>query len=71
MKADNRRTLIDRLIRLSDEFPSMRLGQLICNLTTQAGRMEPSGIWDVEDEELLQAAQEWLEFRQNQLSTQS
>jgi hypothetical protein len=43
----------------------MRLGQMICNLTTAAGRDEPSGIWDVEDEELLKAARRWLELRES------
>jgi hypothetical protein len=33
------------------------LGQLVANLTTAAGCQEPGAIWDVEDEQLLAAAQ--------------
>ena len=58
-----RPALLELLAELSREFPSMRIGQMICNLTTAAGRDEPSGIWDVEDEELLEAARQWIEFR--------
>lgn len=63
-----RQKLFESLAELSHEFPSMRLGQLICNLTTAAGRDEPSGIWDIEDDELIAAAREWLEFRQSRVA---
>lgn len=69
MSANTRRELVERLLKLSEEFPTVRLRQLTCNLASQAGRSEPSDIWEIEDEELLNAAREWLEFRRNQLST--
>jgi hypothetical protein len=52
--------LFDRLDQLIERFPDIRLGQLICNLTVMAGKTDPGAVWDIEDEELLAAAQELL-----------
>jgi hypothetical protein len=60
---ESRRELLELLELLSNEFPEMRLGQLLSNLTTAAGKTEASAIWDVEDDELLPAARRWLERR--------
>lgn len=71
MSIDQKRLeLLDAISELSREFPTIRLGQLICNLTTAAGREEPSGIWDIEDEELLAAAGGWLESRRSHASAE-
>lgn len=61
--------LLEAISELSSEFPTIRLGQLICNLATAAGRDEPSGTWDIEDEELLAAAREWLASRSSPAGT--
>ena len=44
----------------------MRLGQLVCNLATVAKGAAPGATWDVEDDELLEAARWQIE----QLATQ-
>jgi len=43
--------------QLREQFPEWRFGQLVANLTTAAGHQDPEAIWDVEDEQLLAAAQ--------------
>lgn len=53
--------LFHRLDRLLDLFPDLRLGQLLCNLTVMAGKTDPGAVWDIEDDELLEAAQKLLE----------
>jgi hypothetical protein len=47
--------LIDSLAELRRALPSMRLGQLICNMATVARGAVPGAVWDAEDEELLRA----------------
>jgi len=47
--------LIDSLPELRRALPSMRLGQLIANMTTVACGAVPSAIWEEEDEEVLRA----------------
>ncbi len=50
-------TLLQAIERLRVLFPEWRFGQLVANLMTAAGCQESDAIWDVEDEQLLQAAQ--------------
>lgn len=50
------------LAELGEYLPTLRLGQLIATLAVQAHDANES-IWDVEDEELLAAAQWLLENR--------
>ena len=47
--------LLDEFLQV---FPSLRLGQAICNLTMVAGR--EANIWDLEDDELVSAIQEMM-----------
>jgi hypothetical protein len=49
--------LLQAVAELGALFPEWRFGQLVANLTTAAGCQEPEAIWDVEDEQLLAAAQ--------------
>jgi hypothetical protein len=49
--------LLQALRQLRVLFPEWRLGQLVANLLTAAGCQEMESIWDVEDEQLLSAAQ--------------
>jgi hypothetical protein len=65
--------LLATLVEISRLFPEWRIGQMICNLTnrakmptTQAKAAE--AIWDIEDEELLASAHEFLANRRRQLA---
>jgi hypothetical protein len=49
--------LLQAVVQLSALFPEWRFGQLVANLATAAGCKEPEAIWDIEDEQLLIAAQ--------------
>jgi hypothetical protein len=57
----NRAELLDVLSRLSQLRPEWRLGQMLANLAMTAGRLEPSGVWDLQDEEALTAAMTLIE----------
>ena len=52
--------LLGVLTGFSDHAPDMRFGQLIANLAFIARTSGPSDVWDVEDEELLEAARSHL-----------
>jgi hypothetical protein len=58
------RAVRDELLRVlsgfSDHAPDVRFGQLICNLAFLARSSGPSDVWDVEDDELLEAARSHL-----------
>ncbi len=49
--------LVEAVSQLRALFPEWRFGQLIANLTTAAGCQELEGIWGIEDDQLLVAAQ--------------
>lgn len=49
--------LLEAVARLRGLFPEWRFGQLVANLMTAAGCEAIESIWDVEDEQLLAAAQ--------------
>jgi hypothetical protein len=49
------------LAELSEVAPEIRLGQLIVNLSYLAKGLSSEAIWDMEDAELLAAAQKHLE----------
>lgn len=53
--------LVASLGELRRRLPSMRLGQLICNLATVAKGPVPGATWDVEDDELLDAIRTQIE----------
>lgn len=53
--------LLAAMRELRDLFPDWRVGQLVANLTQAAGRDREGAIWDIEDEELLAAAQRLIE----------
>ena len=55
-----RAELLAALSQLSQCRPEWRLGQTLANLAMTAGRMDPSGVWDLEDDEALAAAKELL-----------
>jgi len=53
--------LLAALSHLSQLRPEWRLGQTLANLAMTAGRLEPGGVWDLEDEEALAAARTLIE----------
>ena len=55
-----RSELLSTLAQLGRARPDWRLGQTLANLATTAGRMDPGGVWDLEDEEALEAAKTLL-----------
>jgi hypothetical protein len=56
-----RQEVLQVLAELSEVVPEVRLGQLIANLSYLARGLANESIWDMEDEELLQAARKHLE----------
>jgi hypothetical protein len=67
MNNPTRASLLEVLCELSQRYPAWRLGQLIANVADWADQ----NVWDVEDEQLLQAAQLHLQqgVEQTQLVT--
>jgi hypothetical protein len=53
--------LVEAVAELRGVFPEWRMGQLVANLAAAAGVEDAAGIWDVEDDALLVAAQRLLE----------
>lgn len=55
-----RQELLHALSQLSCVRPDLRLGQMMANLATVAGRMDSGAAWDLEDEEALAVARNLL-----------
>lgn len=55
MTDSTREEILDRLGRLSELAPEMRVGQLIANLAFMAAGPWDRTLWDLEDEPLLNA----------------
>lgn len=68
MTNETRQELLRVLGELSEQCPEVRLGQLIANLGTLAKGPTVEAIWDVEDEELLEAARRQLAVFRARLS---
>lgn len=60
---ETRLELLQSLSELSEVHPHWRLGQTLANLAMIAGRMDPGGVWDLEDSEALAAARHLIENR--------
>ena len=56
-----RQEVLALLAELSEAAPEVRLGQLIINLSYLARGLSPESAWDMEDDELLDAARNHLE----------
>lgn len=56
MNSTQRARLLKRIDELSQRYPDWRLGQLLCNVAGWAD----ADTWDVEDEQLLAAAEAHL-----------
>jgi len=61
MNADVRQELLRMLGKLGEQAPDVRFGQLLANLSYMAKSFTAEAIWDVEDDELLEAARVHLE----------
>ena len=57
MSATTSEALLEAIARLRQIFPEWRFGQLVANLTMAAGCSQAEALWDVEDDQLLAAAQ--------------
>ena len=60
MNPEVRRQLLQVLGDLGEYTPDVRFGQLLANLSYMAKSFTAEAIWDVEDEELLEAAESHL-----------
>lgn len=60
MMSPVRQEVLQILAELSEVAPEVRFGQLIVNLSYMARGLTNEAIWDMEDEELLEAACEHL-----------
>jgi len=58
-----RRELIAVLTEISELAPDFRFGQLVTNFSFAARGQNDSATWDVEDDELLGAAKEYLDVK--------
>lgn len=53
--------LITAITELRELFPEWRMGQLIANLVQAAGCDQDGAIWNVDDQQLLDAARRLIE----------
>ena len=58
--SNERQEILQRLAELSERRPDVRFGQLVVNLSYLARGPEAQSIWDMEDDELLAAAEKLL-----------
>jgi len=56
-----KREILRTLADLVEHTPDIRFGQLIANLAVIARGPTPEAVWDMEDDELLEAAKGHLE----------
>ena len=61
MTNPEREDLLQLLGELCVECPDVRFGQLIANMAVVARGAEPNAVWDMEDDELLDAVRSQLE----------
>ena len=57
MSATTSEALLQAIAHLRQIFPEWRFGQLVANLSMAAGCSQAEALWDVEDDQLLAAAQ--------------
>ena len=58
---ETRAELLAALAEVSRLRPEWRLGQLVANLATTAGRLDSGGVWELDDAEALAAAKTLIE----------
>lgn len=62
MITNPRREILSKLARIGDLDPDIRFGQLIANLATMAGGASDQSIWDLEDEQFLDAMNQLIDM---------
>ncbi len=60
---ETRAELLGALTELGRVYPDWRLGQTLSNLAMAAGRLDAGAVWDLEDDEALEAARRLLASR--------
>jgi hypothetical protein len=60
MISTSRQEILRLLVRLSELTPDVRFGQLIANLSYQAVGPTAEAVWDMEDEQLLEAIRQHI-----------
>ena len=55
-----RTEMLEGLAELGRLHPEWRLGQMLANVAMAAGRLDAGAVWDIEDDEALQAVQRTL-----------
>ncbi len=66
-----RERILELLAQMSERYPEWRLGQMVANVASWARQpTEPNdtGIWDVEDEEMLSALERHLKQAMEKVS---
>lgn len=63
MNQSTSRSLTEALLKLQELYPHWRYGQLVANVAAWAGEDGPAEVGDVDDEQLLRAAQRHLELK--------
>ena len=58
---ETRTKLLAAVAEVSRLCPQWRLGQLVANLATTAGRLDTGGVWELDDAEALAAATTLIE----------
>jgi hypothetical protein len=61
-----KRDILRSLAELVDKAPDIRFGQLIANLAVIARGPFPEAVWDMEDDELLEAVKGHIEDYERQ-----
>lgn len=67
-----REKLLHLLAQMSEQYPEWRLGQLVANTASwarQPTETHDTGIWDVEDEEMLAALESHLKQAKQNVSS--
>jgi hypothetical protein len=60
MNADVRKEILENLCKLGELAPDVRFGQLIANLAFLAAGPWNETLWDLEDDQLLEATRDHL-----------
>jgi hypothetical protein len=64
MTTETTRTkLLEAMAELGRLHPNWRMGQMLANLAMASGRLEAGGVWDLDDDEALEAARQLLNQR--------
>lgn len=66
---DAKQEILNQLSELVEHCPDIRFGQLIANLSVIARGPTPEAIWDMEDDELLEAIESHIKDYEHRHAT--